>query len=113
MPRLLFSLLLVIATSPAWAEVPAPRIVDVTAPDGAMLKATYYAAAGPGPGVLLLHMCNTTRQAWDPVGRQLSAAGIHALAPDYRGYGDSPGARHTDLPPRERQKLETEAWPGD
>ena len=64
----------------ASAAPPAPRTVDVPAPDGAMLKATYYAAAGPGPGVLLLHMCNTTRQSWDPVGPQLSAAGIHALA---------------------------------
>jgi dienelactone hydrolase len=113
MSRVLLSLLLVIATSPAWAEAPAPRVVDIAAPDDAMLKATYYAAAGPGPGVLLLHMCNANRQSWDPVGRQLSAAGIHALALDYRGYGDSPGARFNDLPAAERQKLAAETWPGD
>src|SRR5829696_711723 len=98
MPRVLLPLLLVIATSPAWAEAPAPRVVDIAAPDGAILKGTYYAAAGPGPGVLLLHMCNANRQSWDQVGRQLSAAGIHALALDYRGYGDSPGAHFNDLP---------------
>src|SRR5215208_3080255 len=113
MPRLPLSIFLTIATSPAWADPPAPRTVDVTAPDGALLKATYYAAAAPGPGVLLLHMCNSTRQSWEPLGRQLSAAGIHALALDYRGYGDSPGARFTDLPAPERQKLATGTWPGD
>ena len=33
----------------------APRIVDLKTPDGTLLKATYFAAAKPGPGVLLLH----------------------------------------------------------
>jgi dienelactone hydrolase len=113
MLRVLFALLLVHASTPAWAAAPPPRIVDVTAPDGAALKATYYAAAGPGPAVLLLHMCNTTRQSWDPVGRGLSAAGIHALALDYRGYGDSPGDRHDKLPVPQRQALVTGTWPGD
>ena len=88
------------------------RAVDVAAPDGALLKATYYAAAAAGPGVLLLHMCNTTRQSWDPVGRQLSAAGINALAIDYRGFGDSPGARYDALPPAERRQVVVGTWPG-
>ena len=81
--------------------------------DGAALKATYYAAAAPGPAVLLLHMCNTTRQSWDPVGRQLSAAGIHALALDYRGFGDSPGDRFNVLEAPQRQTLVADTWPGD
>jgi dienelactone hydrolase len=97
----------------ALAETPAPRAVDLTAPDGAMLKATYYAAGAPGPAVLLLHMCNTDRSSWEPVGRQLSAAGIHALALDYRGYGESSGVRVTELPQQERQKLVGEKWEGD
>jgi dienelactone hydrolase len=97
----------------ALADTPAPRVVDVTAPDGAALKATYYAAGSPGPAVILLHMCNTDRSSWDPVGRQLSAAGIHALALDYRGYGESSGQRFTELPPQERQKLVNEKWAGD
>jgi dienelactone hydrolase len=113
MLRLLFALLLVTTTTPVSGAEPPPRTVDVTARDGAALKATYYAAAGPGPGVLLLHMCNATRQSWDPVGRQLSAAGIHALALDYRGFGDSPGDRFNALPPPQRQTLVTDTWPGD
>jgi tetratricopeptide (TPR) repeat protein len=46
------------------------------------------------------------------VGRQLSAAGIHALALDYRGFGDSKG----DWFPNDFQKQQqvvTEKWPGD
>jgi dienelactone hydrolase len=113
MLRLLFAVLLVTTTTPVPGAEPPPRTVDVTARDGAELKATYYAAAGPGPGVLLLHMCNATRQSWDPVGRGLSAAGIHALALDYRGFGDSPGDRHDSLPVPKRQTVVRETWPGD
>jgi pimeloyl-ACP methyl ester carboxylesterase len=58
-------------------------------------------------------MCNTDRSSWEPVGRQLSAAGIHALALDYRGYGESSGVRFTELPQQERQKLVGEKWEGD
>src|SRR5574340_1112639 len=94
MSRLLASLLLFLISLPAFAAtIPAPRDVDITAPDGIKLKATYYAAAKPGPGVLLLHMCNSNRKAWDPVASQLSAAGINALTLDYRGYGESGGER--------------------
>jgi dienelactone hydrolase len=113
MLRVLFAVLLVHASTPLWAAQPSPRAVDVMAPDGAALKATYYAATGPGPAVVLLHMCNATRESWDAVGRGLSAAGIHALALDYRGYGDSPGERHGTLPVPKRQALVTETWPGD
>jgi pimeloyl-ACP methyl ester carboxylesterase len=113
MLRSLLSLLFLAATLPAFADTPAPRTVDITAPDGAALKATYYAASTPGPAVMLLHMCNTDRTSWEPLGPQLSAAGIHALALDYRGYGESAGERFDKLPPQERQKLITEKWPGD
>ena len=90
----------------------APQDVDITAPDGTKLKATYYPAAKPGPAVLLLHMCNSKRQAWEPVATQLSAAGIHALALDYRGYGESGGDRFQD-DPQKQQQVQAEKWPGD
>jgi predicted alpha/beta hydrolase len=67
--------------------------VAIAATDGTKLSATYYAAAKPGPAVLLLHMCNTTRRSWDPLAPRLAAAGINALSVDYRGFGDSGGAR--------------------
>jgi dienelactone hydrolase len=103
---------LVVALVASAAEPPAPRTVDLAAPDGVKLKATYYAAAQPGPAVLLLHMCNTDRKSWDPVGRQLAAAGIHALALDYRGYGESGGLRHEENP-EERVRVMEQKWPGD
>jgi dienelactone hydrolase len=108
------SLLLLILTSPAVAQSPQTgRDVAVTAPDGTALKATYYASAQPGPAVLLLHMCNTTRKSWEPLGPQLAGAGIHALSVDYRGFGESGGDRSDSLPPQDAQRVINEKWPGD
>src|ERR1700722_19682696 len=74
---------------PAFAPSPTPRIVDLRAADGTSLKATYFAAPKPGPGVLLLHQNPRTRQSWGPVAAQLAAAGIHTLTLDLRGFGES------------------------
>jgi pimeloyl-ACP methyl ester carboxylesterase len=71
----------------------AARVVELKASDGTILKASYFAAAEPGPGVLLLHQSNRTRQAWDDVATQLAGAGIHTLTLDMRGYGESGGTR--------------------
>jgi dienelactone hydrolase len=107
-------LTLLISTSPALVQSPpAGRDVALTAPDGTPLKATYYASAQPGPAVLLLHMCNTTRKSWEPLGPQLAAAGIHALAVDYRGFGESGGDRNDTLAPQDAQRVINEKWPGD
>ena len=106
------ALLLYAATSPAIAAEAPPRDADIIAPDGTMLKATYFAAAKPGPGVLLLHMCNSNRKAWEPLARQLGAAGIHALALDYRGFGESKGEWfENDF--QKQQQVVNEKWPGD
>ena len=70
----------------------APRVVDLTAADGVKLKATYFAAAKAGPGVLLLHQCNQQRKNWDDLASQIAAAGINVLTLDYRGYGESGGS---------------------
>ena len=40
-------------------------LIDLKTSDGTVLKASYFAAAKPGPGVLLLHQSNRTRKAWD------------------------------------------------
>ena len=105
---------LVLVGSPAFAQgPPAARDVTVTTADGTSLKATYYASATPGPAVLLLHMCNTTRTSWEPLAPQLAAAGIHALAVDYRGFGESGGDRFDAMAPADAQRMVTEKWPGD
>jgi dienelactone hydrolase len=92
---------------------PAERVVDLTAADGTKLKANYFAAAKPGPGVLLLHQCNRQRKVWDGLAQQLAAAGINVLTLDYRGYGDSGGDRFDKLAPQEAAQTQAEKWPGD
>jgi len=79
------------------------RVVDLRAPDGTVLKATYFAAARPGPGVLLFHQSNRTRRSWDAVAAQLAAAGFHTLTVDSRGFGESGGKKET----------RDEHWAGD
>ena len=78
----------------------------LAATDGTPLKATYYAAATPGPAVLLLHMCNTTRFVVGAARPQLAAAGIHALAMDYRGLRRErrPALRHADAAGRSTRR---------
>jgi len=60
--------------------------VLLKAPDGTPLNATYYAAAGPGPGVILFHQSNRTRASWDDIAQKLAAAGIHTLTLDARAH---------------------------
>src|SRR5467141_3259787 len=76
---------------PQSQQPPALRLVDLKASDGTILKASYFAAAKPGPGVLLLHQSNRTRKASDDLAGQLAAAGINTLTLDIRGFGESGG----------------------
>ncbi len=70
---------------------PAPRLVELRSADGTRLRATYFAAARPGPGLLLFHQSNRTRKSWERVADDLAAAGIHTLTVDSRGHGESGG----------------------
>jgi len=94
-------------------QPPAPHVVDLTATDGTKLKATFFSAGKPGPGVLLLHQCNGQRKGWDGLATQLAAAGISVLTLDYRGYGESEGKAPKDLPQDEAMKVLNEKWPQD
>ncbi|MGA2372234.1 MAG: alpha/beta fold hydrolase, partial [Candidatus Korobacteraceae bacterium] len=105
-PSLLFTLITV-SIAPA-----AERVVDLTAKDGAKLKATYFAAGKPGPGVLLLHQCNRDRKVWNGLAQQLNAAGINVLTLDYRGFGESAGVPHEKATPQQTADLVAK-WPGD
>jgi dienelactone hydrolase len=91
---------------------PATHILDLTAPDGTRLKASYFSSAKPGPGVLLLHQCNRDRKIWDDLARQLSSAGMNVLTMDLRGFGESGGTPQQKLPPQEAQ-AQAQKWPGD
>jgi dienelactone hydrolase len=109
MRRFASVLVLSVATLGAQVEM---RYTDLAAPDGVKLKASYYTAGKPGPGVLLLHQCNRDRTVWNDLAAQLAASGIHVLTFDYRGFGESPGERYQSLPPQQREAM-AQHWPGD
>lgn len=88
------------------------RTVDLTASDGTTLKATYFPADKPGPGVLLLHQCNRQRRVWDGLAQQLSAAGINVLTMDLRGFGEGGGVPFAKATQPELI-AEQAKWPGD
>jgi len=97
--------LLVTALAVSATAQNSPRIVDIKAAGGVTLKATYFPAAKPGPGALLLHQVNRTRTSWDDVAHRLAASGIHTLALDLRGFGDSGGAPYLKATGKERTAI--------
>jgi dienelactone hydrolase len=88
---LLTALLGALLALPAAAGENGPRDVEFASPEGPALKGTYYAAAGPGPGILLLNQCNRNRAAWKPLAPALAEAGFHVLTFDWQGTGESGG----------------------
>jgi len=100
------------ASAPQAQQPPAARVIDLKTSDGTVLKGSYFAAAKPGPGVLLLHQINRTRKAWDDLGAQLAAAGINTLTLDLRGFGESGGPPY-DKATSEGMSQQRKMWPGD
>jgi len=84
---------------------PLPRVLELKASDGTLLKASYFAAAKPGPGVLLLQQINRTRKDWGGLANRLAAAGINTLTLDLRGLGDSGGVPAEKWTSKERAQL--------
>ncbi len=64
--------------------------------DQATLVADFYPTAEPAPVLLLLHMLNSNRGAWEPLIPDLRAAGYAILNIDMRGHGASGGTRVWD-----------------
>src|ERR1700737_1740695 len=104
LPLFLFAITVAIL-APAPRALTAERAVDLTAADGIKLKASYFPAAQPGPGVLLLHQCNRQRKVWDGLAWQLAAAGINVLTFDQRGFGESGGDPFDKLSPQQRAQI--------
>lgn len=90
-----------------------PRVVDLKAADGTVLKASFFAAAAPGPGLILLHQCNRQRKVWDDLAGRLAASGISVITLDFRGFGDSGGTPIDKLTPEQAGRNQAEVWPGD
>jgi dienelactone hydrolase len=101
-----------LAALPAFAGADASvTTVSLKAPDGTVLKGTYYAADKPGPGLLLLHQCNADRTSWRTFATAAAARGFHVFALDYRGFGESEGPRFDNF--QNQQATLRDKWPGD
>jgi hypothetical protein len=106
-------LLICVVSCTAFAQSPSSaRTVDLEAADGLRLKATFFAAAKPGPAALLLHQVNRDRKSWEGVAVQLASAGINTLTLDMRGIGESGGTRWDKLTDAELEK-HWRGWPQD
>jgi dienelactone hydrolase len=110
--RSILSLCVLLLASVSFSQNASRKDVDIVAPDGAKLRATFFSADKSGPGVLLLHMCNTTRKSWEPVAKGLSESGVNVLTVDNRGFGESGGPRFEGASAEVRQQL-NEKWPSD
>ena len=110
--RSLASLCILLLASLSFSQNASRKDVDISAPDGTKLRATFFSADKSGPGVILLHMCNTTRKSWEPVAVGLSERGVNVLTVDNRGFGESGGPRFEGGSAEVRQQL-NEKWPGD
>ena len=91
---------------------PSEHIIDLTSADGTHLRATYFSAGKPGPGVLLLHQCNKDRKIWDSLARKIAGSGINVLTFDLRDFGDSEGKPADKLTQQEAQAA-AQKWPDD
>jgi dienelactone hydrolase len=106
-----FCAVIIAITASAQSAKNGARVVDLKTPDGTILKGTYFAAAKPGPGVLLFHQSNRTRKDWNDVATQLAAAGINTLTVDNRGHGESGGKYDEWTEPNKEQAKQQ--WPAD
>ena len=82
----LFSCTLLLAAA-AGAE---SETVSLRSADGHEIAGTLWPNED-GPGILLLHQCNSSRAMYEELGGKLAEAGFKVLAIDFRGFGDSKG----------------------
>ncbi len=66
---------------------------DIKAPNGVILKASYYSPGAGGPAILLIHQCSADRRSWGALVDAMADAGWHVLTYDQRGFGESEGKR--------------------
>lgn len=85
--------------TPSPTPQPLVEPVTVEASDGLVLVGDYYPLSVnmQHTGVLLIHMLNSNRRAYDPLIPYLLDAGYSVLNVDMRGHGDTGGARDWPL----------------
>lgn len=83
----------VLAMSQAGGAEAAGRPVAFTAADGTMIAGSFFEPRSrPAVAVLLVHMLGRSKDDWAETAERLSDAGLHALAIDLRGHGQSGGS---------------------
>ena len=96
--RQLIFIILFINTNLALAQNdPQFETITLERPHSATLIADFHPAADSAPVILLLHMLNSNRSAYDPLVPDLRDAGYAILNIDLRGHGASGGSRDWDL----------------
>jgi esterase/lipase len=89
------------ATKPAGEPSPAPgAISDETirfeTADGVTVVGHLYSSGGPKRKVVVLaHEFGASQKSWTAFARELAAKGVDALTFDFRGYGETGGAKDT------------------
>ena len=67
-----------------------PTKIDFVSDDGFGLKGLLFEPENPnGRAIVLAHMMDSDKSAWDPLARRLWADGFYVLAFDLRGQGES------------------------
>ena len=90
------SLFLILIASFAHAQDTPTTIIRETSDATTLAADLYPADAETAPAILLLHMLNSRRSAYEPLIPDLHAAGYTILNIDMRGHGDSGGAQDWD-----------------
>ena len=89
-------ILLILPATTAQEPPPAPETITRAAADDSALVADFYPASEDAPALILLHMLNSRRGAWDPLIPDLHEAGYAILNVDMRGHGESDGGQDWD-----------------
>jgi len=88
----LMLIIIFISGNLALAQPPPHDTITLTRAD-ATLAADHYPAETDAPVIMLLHMLNSSRAAWDPLIPELLDAGYALLNIDMRGHGESGGTQ--------------------
>jgi pimeloyl-ACP methyl ester carboxylesterase len=95
--------------SPEINVEPAVENVTVEGAEGLIQQATLYTPGGstPAPGVILLHMLGSDRQAWEENGfaATLAENGFAVLAVDMRGHGATSDSNNWELVPQDLRRV--------
>ena len=99
--------------------------INIKAKDGFNLSASYIeSSTKSSKGVLMLHQCNEDKNMYNNLAKSLAKQGIHSLAIDFRGYGESVDDKYSLKLMREKatsrenytagvREMRTEHWPSD